>query len=206
MLHLVNSQNINANRKPLESMFMDRKRVFIDILKWDIHSDGTYERDQFDDEYSEYLIISDKATDAHMGSVRLLRTDRPHILGDLFPHLCDVPVPRGSSIREITRLCLSPRLRAAERLEVRNRLATALVEYALLTGISSYTGVAEMGWLTQILALGWRCDPLGIPKPVGKSLLGSLQIHVGTETIDLLRQAGTYTSSGLTFGSQPKAA
>jgi len=45
MLHLVNSQNINANRKPLESMFMDRKRVFIDILKWDIHSDGTYERD-----------------------------------------------------------------------------------------------------------------------------------------------------------------
>ena len=81
-----------------------------------------------------------------------------------------------------------------------------MVEYAILTGISSYTGVAEMGWLTQILALGWRCDPLGIPKPIGKTVLGALQIHVGTETIHLLRKAGTYTNSGLKLGSQPKAA
>ena len=74
------------------------------------------------------------------------------------------------------------------------------VAYALLTDIHSYTGVAEMGWLTQILAMGWRRSPLGLPKPVGKSLIGALQIHIGSESINLLRQAGTYSTSGLQFG------
>jgi len=206
MVNIVNSSNKTFNSFAIESMFRDRKRVFIDLLKWNIgHSDGL-EIDQFDDDAAEYLIVSDPENRSHMGSVRLLRTDRPHILGDLFPHLCDMPIPTGPSIREITRLCLSPRLRAAERLQVRNRLATALVEYALLTGITSYTGVAEMGWLNQIFALGWRCDPLGIPKPVGKSLIGALHIHVSPNSINLLRQAGTYATSGLTLGRSPLAA
>lgn len=206
MVHLVNSRNKNLHGNVMDSMFRERKRVFIDILKWEIGSVNGMEIDEFDDEFAEYLIVSDIETKAHMGSVRLLRTDRPHILGNLFPQLCDMPIPTGPAIREITRLCLSPGLRATERLQVRNRLATALVEYALLTDITSYTGVAELGWLNQILALGWRCDPLGIPKPIGKSLLGALQIHVGTDTINLLRKAGTYASSELKLGHPPLAA
>ncbi|WP_336952034.1 acyl-homoserine-lactone synthase [Sphingobium aromaticivastans] len=206
MVHLVNSGNKTQNGYVMDSMFRERKKVFIDILKWEIVSVDGKEIDQFDDDFAEYLIVYDSKTKIHMGSVRLLRTDRPHILGNLFPQLCDMPIPTGPDIREITRLCLSPRLRASERLQVRNRLATALVEYALLTGITSYTGVAELGWLNQILALGWRCDPLGIPKPIGKSLLGALQIHVATDTINLLRKAGTYASSELKLGHRPLVA
>ena len=202
MIDVVNITNIGNFEIPLSSMFEDRKRVFIDILKWDIHTDGVFEKDQFDDEYAEYLLVRDPRTNNHLGSVRLLRTDRPHILSDLFPHLCDMPIPTGPSVREITRLCLSPRLRAADRRVVRDRLATALVEYALLMDISTYTGVAETGWLTQILALGWRCSALGLPKPVGKSMLGALQIYIGPESINLLRNAGTYRSSGLKFAPQ----
>ncbi|WP_176599351.1 acyl-homoserine-lactone synthase [Sphingobium sp. 15-1] len=206
MVHLVNSGNKTQNGYVMDSMFRERKKVFIDILKWEIVSVDGKEIDQFDDDFAEYLIVYDSKTKIHMGSVRLLRTDRPHILGNLFPQLCDMPIPTGPDIREITRLCLSPRLCASERLQVRNRLATALVEYALLTGITSYTGVAELGWLNQILALGWRCDPLGIPKPIGKSLLGALQIHVATDTINLLRKAGTYASSELKLGHRPLVA
>lgn len=206
MLNVVDKQNNQEHRDILSMMFMDRKRIFIDLLKWDIPVDGDFERDQFDDDDAEYLIVTDEKTSDHLGSVRLLRTDRPHILGNVFPQLCDVPVPTGSSIREITRLCLSPRLRAAERRVVRNRLATALTEYALLTGITSYTGVAEMGWLTQILGLGWRCLPLGIPRNINGSLLGGLQIHISSETINLLRDAGTCSTSGLIFGQTKLAA
>ena len=205
MIQVVTVDNVSAYKGKMDAMFRDRKRVVVDILKWDIPCDGPFERDQFDTNSAEYLIVSNDKGD-HMGSVRLLRTDRPHILGALFPQLCDASVPKGPSIREITRLCLSPHLRAAERLKVRNRLATALTEYALLTDISSYTGVAEMGWLNQILSMGWRCDPLGIPKPVGKSLLGALHIHINSETINLLRKAGTYASSELTLGSHSLAA
>ncbi|WP_097093713.1 acyl-homoserine-lactone synthase [Novosphingobium sp. Chol11] len=206
MLHFINNNNIKHYKNVVDIMFMDRKHVFIDLLKWEIPADGTFERDQFDDDNADYLIVSDPSGGDHLGSVRLLRTDRPHIIGNIFPHLCDMPVPTGTSIREITRLCLSPRLRAPERRIVRNRLATGLTEHALLTGISSYTGVAEMGWLTQILGLGWRCVPLGIPKAVGKSLLGGLQIHIGTDTMELLRDAGTYSASGLTYAQSKLAA
>lgn len=199
MVNLVNLRNREEQSYSLDAMFRDRKKVFIDLLKWDIVADGPHERDQFDDRFAEYLIISDPQTNSHMGSLRLLRTDRPHILGDLFPDLCDGEVPRGPTIREITRLCLSPSLRASDRRQVRDRLASALVEYALLTDITSYTGVAEMGWLTQILALGWRCDPLGLPRLTGKSMLGALQIYIDTDSIHRLRQAGTYASSGLKF-------
>ena len=206
MLQVINNDNIDDHKHVVDLMFMDRKRIFIDLLKWDIPTDGTFERDQFDDDSAEYLIVTDPSCGDHLGSVRLLRTDRPHIIGNIFPYLCDVPVPTGESIREITRLCLSPRLRASERRIIRNRLATALTEHALLTGISSYTGVAEMGWLTQILGLGWRCMPLGIPKLVGKAQLGGLQIQIEPETIALLRDAGTYSASGLTYAQSKLAA
>lgn len=206
MVSVINFDNRAQHALSLDAMFRDRKKIFIDLLKWDIPADGAHERDQFDDGDAEYLVVIDRGTGQHLGSVRLLRTDRPHILGDLFPHLCDGIVPTGNSIREITRLCLSPRLRARQRREVRDRLATALIEYGLLTGISSYTGVAELGWLTQILALGWRCDPLGLPKPVGKSLLGALQIHVDPNSIQLLRTAGTYAVSGLQLASPSRVA
>jgi len=197
MVHLISLRNSIQQSHSLDAMFRERKKVFIDLLKWDIAADGPHERDQFDDQFAEYLIVCDPDNNDHMGSLRLLRTDRPHILGDLFADLCDGEVPRGPDVLEITRLCLSPRLRASDRRLVRNRLATALVEYALLTGITSYTGVAEIGWLNQILALGWRCNPLGLPQPVGNMLLGALQIHIDADSIRLLRKAGTYASSGL---------
>jgi N-acyl-L-homoserine lactone synthetase len=206
MVQLITAKNSAGHSVALDRMYRDRKRVFVDILKWDVPCDGLLERDQFDDHLAEYLVICDPATGKHLGSLRLLRTDRPHILGSLFPELCDRPTPTGPAIREITRLCLSPRLRAQDRLRVRNRLATALVEYGLLTGIHAYTGVAEMGWLSQILALGWRCTPLGLPKLSQGSLLGALMIHVEPDSINLLRAAGTYEVSGLRMLERERAA
>src|SRR3546814_11142864 len=72
-----------------------------------------------------------------------MRTDQPHLLGNLYPHLCAGPVPTGTTIREITRFCLDRHQRASERRSARNQLVTALAEHALATGITAYTGVAE---------------------------------------------------------------
>jgi N-acyl-L-homoserine lactone synthetase len=206
MVQLITAENRTHHLIALDHMHRDRKRVFVDLLKWDVPCDGPLERDQFDNDLAEYLVVCDPVTDKHLGSLRLLRTDLPHILGNLFPELCDQPVPTGPAIREITRLCLSPRLKARDRLQVRNRLATALVEYGLLTDIKAYTGVAEMGWLSQILALGWRCTPLGLPKLTHGSLLGALMIHVEPASINLLRAAGTYETSGLRMLERERAA
>lgn len=197
MVLLVTSRNRSAYAAEIEAMHRDRKRVFIDQLKWDLPPAGDLEIDAFDNDYAEYLVVCDARTQEHLGSMRLLPTDRSHILGNLFPSLCEEGVPSGPEIREITRLCLSRRLKSAERRIVFHRLVTALVEYALLTGISAYTAVTSMHWLTQTLALGWRCRPLGMPQIVGGELVCAMMIHIEPHTIELLREAGTYQTSGL---------
>jgi acyl-homoserine lactone synthase len=180
-------------------MFRARKSVFVDQLKWDIPFEGEFERDQFDDEQAEYLIIADPADKAHLGSMRLLRTERPHILGSLFSDLCEDEVPTGPDIREITRLCLSRELRAAERKIIFHRLVTALVEYALLTNISAYTAVTSLHWLTQTLAIGWRCTPLSMPKKINGDILCAMMIFIEPNTINLLREAGSYQPTDLRY-------
>jgi len=176
----------------LRTMFEARKRVFVDLLKWDVPVlEGRFELDQFDDQHAVYLIVQGEDGE-HLASARLLETERPHILDSLFESLCAGPVPRGPEIREITRFCLDRRLSATRRLEVRNRLVSALVDHALARGIARYTGIAEMGWLQQILAFGWRCRPLGLPAVCEGRTLGALTIDISPQTPTLLMRTGVY--------------
>lgn len=177
----------------LRTMFEARKRVFVDLLKWDVPVlDGRFELDQFDDEHAVYLMVRGSRGE-HLASARLLETERPHILDTLFAGLCAGPLPRGPEVREITRFCLDRRLSATRRLAVRNRLVSALVDHALERGIRSYTGIAEIGWLQQILAFGWRCRPLGLPAVCNGRTLGALRIEISPQTPALLMRTGVYS-------------
>ena len=170
----------------LQAMFEARKNVFVDLLRWDVPVlDGRYEIDQFDNEHAIYLIVADEAGE-HLGSARLLPTMRPHILDSLFPTLCAGDPPRSPDCFEITRFCLGRNQNARQRLDTRNRLISALARFALDNGISTYTGVAELGWLQQILAFGWRCRPLGLPRQIDGRMLGALRIEIDPDTPALL--------------------
>jgi acyl-homoserine lactone synthase len=190
----------------LRLMFEARKRVFVDLLRWDVPVlAGRFEVDQFDGHDAVYLVVADE-NGAHAGSARLLPTERPHILGSLFPELCAGDLPMGPGIFEITRFCLEPRGGSGRRLETRNRLVSGLVDHALESGITTYTGVAELGWLQQILAFGWRCHPLGLPCLIGGRTLGALQIDIDQETPGLLASNGVYRPSQIAGRDLPKAA
>jgi N-acyl-L-homoserine lactone synthetase len=179
-----------AGEPLLQAMFESRKQVFVDLLKWDVPVlAGRYEIDQFDDEHAVYLIVAGP-DGRHLGSARLLPTARPHILDSLFPSLCAGELPRGPGCFEITRFCLGRNQNARARLETRNRLVSALARYALENGISTYTGVAELAWLQQILAFGWRCRPLGLPQRISGRTLGALRIDIDAETLALLAANG----------------
>lgn len=206
MVLVVERAHRPLGNQALRSMFEARKQVFVDLLKWDVPViGGRYELDQFDDENAVYLIMMDERGE-HLGSARLLQTCRPHILSALFPELCaDVP-PRGPEILEITRFCLGRNRPARERLQTRNRLVTALVEFALARGITAYTGVAELSWLQQILAFGWRCRPLGVPRPLDGKPVGALQIEISGDTPALLAASGIYAPVPLELAPELEAA
>ena len=195
-----------GNDHILKSMFEARKRVFVDLLRWDVPVlDGRFEIDEFDDPHATYVILADSSGE-HLGSARLLETTRPHIIGSLFPELCAGPVPAGPDVLEITRFCLDRSLGASERLLVRNRLVSALVAHALHCGIRIYTGVAEMGWLQQILAFGWDCRPLGLPRSIGGRLIGALAISIEPDTPALLNHNGIWVEEDVTETALSQAA
>lgn len=174
----------------LRAMFVARKRVFVDLLKWDVPVlDGRFEIDQFDDDRAIYLVLSDHSG-AHLGSARLLPTTRPHILGNLFACLCEGITPRGDDIYEITRFCLDRSLNARDRRIVRDTLVTAIVDHALHHDIRTFTAIAEMGWFQQILAFGWQCSPLGMPRSHDGTMIAALAIDIDPNTPTLLAGAG----------------
>lgn len=187
---------ISSRTEPvLEAMFEARKRVFVDLLKWDVPVlDSKYEVDQFDTPDATYLIVAGERG-RHWASARLLRTDQPHILGQLFPYLCDGPAPSGDATREITRFCIDPRLARENRRLARNRLVTALVEHAIAHKITDYTAVANVSWFRQIEAFGWNCQALGPHREVGGELLVALHIRIDADTPDRLAANGIHSTS-----------
>ena len=194
MIRIITAANKEQFRSELLAMYEDRKLVFVDLLKWDLTlTHGRYEIDQFDDDDAVYL-LANHTDGSHLGSMRLLRTDRPHILGSIFPHLADQPVPAGPDTLEVTRLCLSPRLRAAERRHVRDRLISAMTDYALTNRVNTLTGVARISWLAQILRMGWRCETLGSPKSIDGALTGAFRIDLDNDTPAGLANMGVYVA------------
>jgi N-acyl-L-homoserine lactone synthetase len=190
MSHILRFDTDPIPDRVLRDMFAARKAVFVDLLKWDVPViDGRYEIDQFDDPHARYLVLGD-ADGHHLGSARLLPTERPHLLGDLYPQLCEDTPPTGPDIFEITRFCLDRRLRAAERRQVRDTLVTALAHYAIANAIRSYSAIADLAWLQQILGFGWRCRPLGRPVMHAGRMLGALRIDIDADTPRLLAEAG----------------
>lgn len=189
MLRILKADAAPGAEDLLRAMFASRKRVFVDLLKWDVPVlDGQYEVDQFDDKHATYLILADQGR--HLGSARLLASTRPHILGTLFPQLSQGPVPTGPSTWEITRFCPDRDLTARERRDVRDALVVGLVEHALASGIERYTAIAEMAWVQQILAFGWECWPLGIARDVDGEHLAALEIAVDDATPRMLAAGG----------------
>lgn len=178
--------------KALRAMFAARKRVFVDLLGWDLPVlAGRFEVDQFDNPCAEYLVLAD--TDGnHCGSARLLHSDGSHLLGDLYAHLCPAGVPRGPEIREITRFCLDPGLGAAARRKTRNQLVTGLAEHALAHGFAAYTGIATHAWFEQIARFGWVCRKLGPAGDLRASDLVALQITIDDHTLPGLIAGGVY--------------
>lgn len=190
MLHTLRFDMPRMADGVLRAMFAARKSVFVDLLKWDVPVlEGLYEVDQFDDENATYLVLAE-ADGRHLGSARLLPTCRPHILSSFYAELCAEDPPRSPDVVEITRFCLDRGLAARDRRLVRDTLVHALVDHALANGIAAYCAIAEMGWYQQILAFGWRCTPLGLPRTIDGAMLAALRIDISHETPALLAAAG----------------
>ena len=169
----------------LLQMHHDRKRVFVDKLGWDLPSRTSWlEVDEFDNDYAVYLLARSPRNGRHEGSVRLLPSTRPHVLANLFPELCAEGVPVKEDCWEISRLVTPPAAtNGTSVLRVHRTLALALVEFAALNGIKSYSLVTEPHRVPALLSVGWHVQPLGLPMEivVEANTLESMRRRLGIE-------------------------
>jgi N-acyl-L-homoserine lactone synthetase len=192
MIHIIDNQLAPRSRPLLQSMFADRKRLFVDLFGWDVPVvDGQYEIDQFDTADTLYIIAAD-AEGVHEASIRLMPTLQPHMLQSLFAHLCPTGVPTGPTTWESTRLCLPQRHGAERRRDLRNALISAMVDVALDRGIDRLTGVLPEAFRKEVLAMGWRAEPLGPAVRISGGLIGAFAVHVEPDTPERLGWTGVY--------------
>ncbi len=174
----------------LIEMHHDRKRIFVDQLDWQLPSRGSWlEIDQFDNEYTVYLMACSDDGDRHLASVRLLPTTRPHMLNTIFAGLCDGGPVVADDVWESSRFTIAPvGLRGTEVMRLSQYLALAHVEFALLNGIASYTMIGETHRVATVLAMGWRVEPLCLPTDCGDGKVVAMRVHVDDGTLPMMRR------------------
>jgi acyl-homoserine lactone synthase len=181
-------------------MYRDRKKVFIDRLGWELKATGgEREIDQFDTPDAVYVIEADSER-RHLASLRLLPTIKPHLMSEVFPFLCEGPVPRGPDIWELTRLCVRPDLPRADQQRLRGIVWHGALQYAFSIGIRKFTGVTHAQFLSAVLASGLDVEPLGLPQNYAGSMIGAHVVHFG---VDDMRREERKLGLAAAFASVP---
>lgn len=164
MIHLVTAENRQQYEDELIEHFRVRHDIYVGERGWKAleRCDGL-ERDQYDDEHTAYVLAIEGGR--VLGGSRLRPTLRPHLLGDLFPHLADVRgVPRGPDIHEWTRLfVVKERREGWKHGALPGQIVCGGLEYCLDEGINAFTLILEMWWVPRFHEMGWKISPLGLP-------------------------------------------
>jgi acyl-homoserine lactone synthase len=176
--------------KHLIEMHHDRKRVFVDQLGWQLPSGGSWlEVDQFDNEYTVYLIVNAGGEGRHLASARLLPTTRPHMLNTIFADLSESGPVVGDDVWESSRFTIAPvGLRGTEIMRLSQYLALAHVEFALLNGIRRYTMIGETHRVATVVAMGWRVRPLCLPRECDGGKIVSMEVIIDEDTLPMMRR------------------
>lgn len=183
------ASRLNCSRQLVE-MHHDRKRVFIDQLGWQLPAAGSWlEVDQYDTEYTVYLIACSPTDQRHLASVRLNPTTRPHMLDTVFADLCEGGPVIGTDVWESSRFTIAPiGLRGLEVMRLSQYLALAHVEFALLNGLTRYTMIGETHRVATVISMGWKVRPLCLPRECEGNRIQALEVTIDEETLVTMRR------------------
>jgi len=159
--------------RTLEDVARYRHKVFVETLGWDLLTEEGQERDQFDREDTLYLAARDGGQHI-VGTARLLPTDRPYLLGDVFPQLLGgLPVPCDPRIWELSRFAAVDFAATQGNAlhQFSSPVAVALLEEALAIarrhGVERIITVSPLGVERLLRREGFRAHRAGPPMIVG---------------------------------------
>ena len=164
MVQIITPDMHAAHTDELEAIFALRAAV---IKRWGWNVPGMEpgrDKDQFDTENTVYFLDTDQDTGEAVGTARFNPTTGPHLLSEIFPHMCEFQgVPASEDTWEAPRYMIDTKgVPDWQSKRSRSRLALALNNYALENGIR------KMSWLSTIplyrnMKNLWPTIPLGTP-------------------------------------------
>ena len=146
----------------MERFFRLRHDIYVEELGWREPSHDGLEKDQFDTEDAYYFLgfIGDEL----VAGSRLISTDNPHLLSEVFPHLCNKGgVIRDRRTAEWTRGFILPEYRDRAGIRLKAIACSAIVEYCLDEGIERVGGIQEVHWLPLWKRFGLSVERRGEP-------------------------------------------
>lgn len=163
MLWGITGADAGDHAELFENIWRFRHQHFVERFGWEAlrQADGR-EIDAFDDEHAVHLPL---VHDNHVvGYTRLLRTDKPHLLSDIYPELMDgLDWPKGRHIYEWTRCVAEIGGLTIAGVPVSHMLMTGVMEYCLITGIQSLIVETHPKLVNLLMTTGWQVKPLSAP-------------------------------------------
>lgn len=192
MITIVNSANRDRHAAALDQMFRLRKRVFHDLLKWDVSIDGDYEVDHFDAANPTYVLSHDERTGSLRGALRLLPTLGPNMLDDTFPSLLgDRPEIRSSEIWESSRFCIEPTIsqdRGSNQVTIAAaELMCGVGELGIASGLSHIVTVTDVFLERMFRRMGCPGERIGNPERIGTVFAVAIAWEVNEDLLSRMK-------------------
>jgi acyl-homoserine lactone synthase len=171
----------------LEQAFKLRHQVFVEERHWEeLRRPDAREIDQFDGPGAVHHLAMHH--DSVVGYQRFVSTLGPHLLGDVHPHLCARPYPKGPHVWEWTRYCVAPSARGKQTAgDAASDLMAAALEWALPLGITEFVLEFNPIWINRFLDLGYAVRPLGLPQMMGGEPVVAVHMKATAATLKTTR-------------------
>lgn len=193
MIKLFSGTTRHHHLTAMDEMFRLRKKVFHDLLKWDVLVDGEWEIDHYDLSNPIYVLSYDDETNKLRGALRLLPTLGPNMLDDTFPTLLgNTPEIRNSMIWESSRFCIDPEIsqdRASNQVTVAAaELMCGVGELGLASGLSHIVTVTDVFLERMFRRMGCPGERIGLPQKIGSVHAVAVSWDVTTDLLYRMKQ------------------
>ncbi|TXH69416.1 MAG: GNAT family N-acetyltransferase [Lysobacteraceae bacterium] len=166
-------------------MYRLRCHVFHDRLGWDVRVENGREHDWFDLIGPHYL-VAHNGDETAIGCCRLLPTQGPNMLRDIFPFLLDgSEPPAAESVWEVSRFAVSD-CKPCDGFgfsEIPSLMVAQAVRFAADHGVEALVGVTSAPFERMLQGMGLQIERLGAARRIGRVMSLAFRLPLDAATL-----------------------
>jgi acyl homoserine lactone synthase len=194
----VTPDNYSKYQDLLSRMFQLRHHAFKERLNWRVSVSGGREFDTYDMLGPTYLLVV-RSPDSVIGSLRLLPTVGPTMLGQTFSALlAGAAAPSAPDLLECSRLCVDTTLSTEMTGGGLNKatfvLLSALIEWGLLRHSRQIVAVIDLRMERILRRAGWTISRIAPPVRLADSFAVAGTLEVSQTIAERIRAKGELAS------------